>query len=103
MLVRGASPRRRWNTKGEIEEVEVADLMPKLKCLLSVTKRLNKAFGELALLSAISKNADGTYALNTDIADRVHKALPVAHLSFWRRQALLVLLKSIPWKNVEPR
>jgi hypothetical protein len=104
LLVRGATPRRRWDIQGEIEGVDAlrAGLDPELGSFLSDTLRLSNAFFELDLLSAVSKNSGQTYTLNEAVAGRIHESLPPEHRSFWRCQALVVAYRAIPWKYIEP-
>ena len=105
LLLRGASPRKRWNEHGEIEEMDAcrAGLLPELVHLLSNTAKLTNAFCELLLLSAISRNSDQTYTLDQAIRSHVFDSLPSEFHPFWRLQALVVSYHSIPWKYVEPR
>ncbi|KAF5658480.1 hypothetical protein FCIRC_12885 [Fusarium circinatum] len=86
LLSGGAAPRRRWNTRGEVEEVDAvtAGIAPELYSLLSSSSRLSNTFHELELSSAISKNADETYNLDEIVS-----------------QALIVIYRAIPWKYIE--
>ncbi len=103
LLSRGASPRRRWNAHGEIEEKDALHfgLTSALVDLLSSITRLNNAVGELVSLSAISKNSDQTYMVNRAVQTHVFNILPPGLHSFWRLQALVVAYRSIPWKYLE--
>ncbi|CVL11857.1 hypothetical protein FPRO06_07906 [Fusarium proliferatum] len=104
LLSRGAAPRRRWNTRGEIAAVDAAaaGLNPELYSLLSGSSRLSDAFHELELLSALSKNTDETYNLDEIVVSRIRERLSPESLSFFRSQALIVVYRAIPWKYVEP-
>ncbi len=103
ILFSGATPRKRWNVHGEIEETDAihAGLAPELGSLLSDIPRLSNAFHELNLLSALSKNSAQTYTLDEAVATRACKSLPPEHFSFWKRQALVVTYRAIPWKYIE--
>ncbi|KLP03223.1 uncharacterized protein LW94_5978 [Fusarium fujikuroi] len=104
LLSRGASPRRRWNTRGEIEEVDAAaaGLDPELYSLLSGSSKLRDAFHELELSSAVSKNMDETYNMDEIAASRIRERLSPETLLFFRSQALIVAYRAIPWKYIEP-
>ncbi|KAF5619782.1 hypothetical protein F52700_11610 [Fusarium sp. NRRL 52700] len=104
LLSRGAAPRRRWNMRGEIEEVDAvaAGLAPEVYSLLSGSSRLSDAFHELELSSAVSKNVDETYNLDESIASRIRERLLPEDLLFFRTQALIVVYRAIPWKYIEP-
>ncbi|KAI9146641.1 Calcium-dependent protein kinase 1 [Paramyrothecium foliicola] len=102
-LVRGALPRKRWNEHGEIEEVNAVHigLDPELRGLLSDAPRLSNAFDELDSSLATSKHGDHTYTLNEAVASRVRGELDAEHFSFWKRQALIITYRAIPWKYIE--
>ncbi|KAF5974095.1 hypothetical protein FBULB1_7927 [Fusarium bulbicola] len=104
LLSRGATPRRRWNMHGEMEEVDTipSGLVPELCSLLSGTSRLSDAFHELELSSAVSKNIDETYTLDEIIASRIRVRLSPENRLFYRSQALVVVYRAIPWKYIEP-
>ncbi|RDA90092.1 hypothetical protein CP533_2944 [Ophiocordyceps camponoti-saundersi (nom. inval.)] len=103
LLLRGATPRRRWTVQGEIEEANAlrAGLAPELITLLSDTLRLDSAFDELHLSATVSKNPDQTYTLTEAAADRIHESLCPEQLSFWRQQALTAVYRAVPWKYIE--
>lgn len=104
LLCCGATPRRRWTMEGGVEKTDTvrAGLAPELCSLLSDISRLTNALHELALSSTISKDSDQTYTLDGAVASRVRKRLSADHLSFWKRQALIVAYRAIPWKYIEP-
>ncbi|KAK0628691.1 hypothetical protein B0T17DRAFT_588740 [Bombardia bombarda] len=104
LLVRGATPRRRWNAQGKIDEVDAicAGLVPELSSLLSDMPRLSNAFHELGLSSAVSKNSSQAYTVDEAVAARVRESLSPELHSFWRCQALVVAYRSISWKYIEP-
>jgi hypothetical protein len=104
LLFRGASPRRRWNEHGEIEEADAlySGLHSELVHLLSSMAKLSNAFGELVALSAVSRNSDQTYIVDQAVLACVSDSLPPELHSFWRLQALIVVYRSIPWKYLEP-
>lgn len=101
---RGATPRRRWNELGEIEGVDAvrAGLAGDVGSLLSDNPRLANAFRELNQSSAVSMNTDHTYTLDEAVARRVREGVALEHLSFWRRQALIITYRAIPWRYIEP-
>ncbi|KAI5455731.1 hypothetical protein BGZ63DRAFT_368306 [Mariannaea sp. PMI_226] len=103
LLFRGATPRRRWNVYGEIEEVDAvpAGLAPELCSLLSDIPRLDNAFHELGLSTAVSKKSDQTYILDEAVASRIRERLSTENLSFFNCQALIVAYRAIPWKYLE--
>ena len=103
LLFRGATPRKRWNELGEIEEVDAihAGLVPELGSLLSDIPRLNNTFHELVLSSAVSENSDQVYTVDEAVA-RVHESLSPELHSFWRYHALVIAYRAIPWKYIEP-
>lgn len=100
LLLRGASPRKRWDHRGEIQEVD-SGLALGSGVFLSNNTRLSHAFHELTSLSAVSKDFDGTYTLTGDIAKRVHESLPAENIAFWKSQALIIAYRAIPWKYLE--
>ncbi|KAG5743179.1 hypothetical protein H9Q70_014112 [Fusarium xylarioides] len=104
LLSRGAAPQRRWNMRGEIEEADAVatGLAPELCSLLSDSSRLNDAFYELELSSAVSKNRDDTYNVDETVASRINERLLPENLLFFRSQALIVVYRAIPWKYIEP-
>ncbi|KAF4417385.1 hypothetical protein FACUT_12261 [Fusarium acutatum] len=104
LLSRGAAPRKRWNSRGEIEEVDAiaAGLDPELYSLLSGSSRLSDAFQELELSSAVSKNMDETYNLDEMVASRIRERMLPENLLFFRSQALIVVYRATPWKYIEP-
>lgn len=103
LLIRGSTPRRRWNRHGEMEEVAAIDagLVSELGSLLSDTPRLNDAFHELVQLSAVSKVSSHIYIIDNDVAARVRESLCPEMIVFWREQALMVTYRAIPWKYTE--
>lgn len=103
LLFRGATPRKRWNEHGEIEEVDArhACLAPELVNLLSDIQKLDDAFHELERSSTVLKDPDQTYTVNENVVDRVRGGIPQAKVSFWRCQALIVTYRAIPWKYIE--
>ncbi|KUJ07295.1 uncharacterized protein LY89DRAFT_677915 [Mollisia scopiformis] len=103
LISRGASPRRRWNAHGGIEEKDALyiALSSALVDLLSSIAKLDNALCELVSLSAISKSSDETYMVNRAVQARVSDSLPPELHSFWRLQALVVAYRSIPWKYLE--
>jgi hypothetical protein len=105
LLFRGATPKKRWNTHGEIDETDAkcVGLAPELVGLLSDVPKLNNAFHELALSSAVSKKSDQTYAVNGAAMAGVHVSLAPEFHSFWKYQALIVAYRAIPWKYIESR
>jgi hypothetical protein len=104
LLLRGATPRRRWNARGEIEEANatIASLAPEVANILSDLSRLRNAFRELDLSSVVSRKSDDAYTLNEAVASDVRKKLSPEYTSFWKRHALVVAYRAIPWKYIEP-
>lgn len=79
-----------------------AGLAPELYNLLSDIPRLDNAFHELNLSSAVLKNSDQTYTLDEIVASRIRERLSTENLSFYNHQALIVAYRAIPWKYIEP-
>jgi hypothetical protein len=104
LLSCGATPRKRWNVQGEIEEVDAihAGLVPELGSLLSDVTRLNNAFHELDISSVVSKDLDHTYRVDDAVVGRIHRSLSPELHYFWRFQALVIVFRSISWKYIEP-
>lgn len=104
LLFRGATPRKRWNTRGEIEEIDTTrvGLAPELCHLLLDLPRLSRASHELELLSAISKTSDQSYTVDEAITSRVYGNLSPELRFFWQSQALVISYRPIPWKCIEP-
>ncbi|KAK8076088.1 hypothetical protein PG994_003360 [Apiospora phragmitis] len=103
LVLRGASPRKRWDHRGEIQEVDSgrAGLASRLSVFLSDKARLSRAFHELVSSFAVSQESDETYTLTGELANRVHESLPAEDISFWRYQALVITYRAIPWKYLE--
>jgi hypothetical protein len=103
LLFRGATPRKRWNVQGEIEEVDAihTGLVPESGSLLSDVTRLSNAFHGLDLLSTVSKNSDQTYTVDEAVVARIRESLSPELHSFWRFQALVIVSRSTPWKYIE--
>ncbi|KAL2693528.1 hypothetical protein Neosp_000088 [[Neocosmospora] mangrovei] len=104
LLSRGAAPRKRWTTRGGVEEVDTAHtgLAPELHSLLLDGKRLGGVFDSLGLSSVVSRDHDQNYTLDETVATRVHDSVPPEDLPFWRSQALIISYRAIPWKYIEP-
>lgn len=103
LFVRGSTPRKRWTVEGKIEVVKATrvGLASEMVDLLSNAQRLTVAFVELCRSAAVLKYPDETYHLNEDMSARVHRSLDPDSLPFWRRQALIVAYRAIPWKYIE--
>lgn len=103
LCIRGATPRKRWNGSGEIEEVEAlhTGLVPELVHTLSSPADLNNALHFLQSESAISRNSDTICFVDPTISARISDNLPLELQSFWRLQALVIAFRSIPWKYLE--
>lgn len=102
LFVRGAMPRKRWTSAGEIEELDATHvgLDTELIGLLSDTSRLAKAFHELeSSRSVVSKS--GSYSINEDFVSYIRDNLPQDCLAFWKLQALVVAYRAISWKYIE--
>ena len=84
LLFRGATPRKRWNEHGNIDEVNAMDagLIPELASLCSDTLRLGNAFHELHVASAVSKNSAQDYTVCTAVAARLREKLSPDYTSF---------------------
>lgn len=104
LISRGATPRKRWNKYGKIDEMDATHvgLDPDLRILLSAKPRLSDAFLELGRSSIVSKQPDCTYVVDESIAPRVCANMSAKQISFWRCQALVVAYRAIPWKYIEP-
>jgi hypothetical protein len=102
-LTRGAIARKRWSAEGSIKEREADrnDLSQRLCTLLSDASRLQSCFDELTLSSAILDNGDRTYTVDESIANDIAKHLSAKDISHWKRQALVVAYRAIPWKYIE--
>ncbi|KKZ68681.1 hypothetical protein EMCG_05716 [[Emmonsia] crescens] len=105
LLLRGATPRKRWGEHGEVIETDAryTGLVPELVDLLSNPTKVENALSELQSLSAISRNSDHIYSLNRDVLPRVLGNLPLQFHPFWRLQALIIAFRSIPWKYLNSR
>ncbi len=103
LLLGGAAARRRWNREGGIETAEACHvgLAPELAGLLSDPRRLGDAFAELDLSSAVSTNPDGSHGLDGELAARIRDSIPPELGAFWRRQALILAWRAVPWKYLE--
>jgi len=103
ILFRGATRRKRWNIQGKIEETDAvhAGLAPEIGSFLSDIPRLDKAFHELHMSSAVVKNSEEIYTLEKAIASRVRESLPLECFHFWKCQALIAVYRAIPWKYIE--
>ncbi|KAI0572219.1 hypothetical protein Alg130_10587 [Pyrenophora tritici-repentis] len=102
LLLRAATPRMRWTVQGETEEVDAAEsgLCPQLQSLLSDVSRVRNAIRELSSLSVVSF-ADQACSLSEQVASSVRENLPAEQTVFWKRQALLITYRAIPWKHIE--
>jgi hypothetical protein len=107
LLFRGATPRKRWTIRGEVEEANAyrVGLAPQLASLLSDTSRLSEALQKLENSSSVvlDSAADSTkaYTLNEAVASNARAKLSDEDLSYWRCQALIVTYRAIPWKYLE--
>lgn len=104
LLRHGATPRKRWNTRGGVEDVDpiCSGLDPELGGLLSDTPRLTSAFHKLSLASAVLETLDQAYSVTEAVVATIHEILTPQLHPFWRRQALIVAYKSISWRYLEP-
>ncbi|OJD20889.1 hypothetical protein ACJ73_07771 [Blastomyces percursus] len=105
LCVRGSTPRKRWNNRGDIEVMNALDagLVPELVQALSHHTDLDNALRELRSFSAVSSKSGSTCSLDPSVSARILRSLPLEFHSFWRKQALIVAFRSIPWKYLEPR
>jgi hypothetical protein len=69
--------------------------------LISDPQRLADAFSELGLSSAVSRSADGTHTADGALAARIRDSMPPELRLFWRRQALIVAWRAVPWRYLE--
>ncbi|RCI12111.1 hypothetical protein L249_0945 [Ophiocordyceps polyrhachis-furcata BCC 54312] len=100
ILYRGGTPRKRWTEDGGIG---LTSALPDvaLQPLLSDLSTLNDAMGQLQRLSAVSANVGGTYTLRSDVQATVLEKLPPETYPLWRRQALIIACRAVPWKYLE--
>ncbi|KAK2741014.1 LipA and NB-ARC domain-containing protein [Colletotrichum kahawae] len=100
MLYRGGTPRKHWTKDGGIGDTSALHDIT-LQPLLSDLSALNKAMNELQRRSAVSVDMGGTYTLRPDVKATVLEELPSANFPFWRRQALIIAYRAVPWKYLE--
>jgi hypothetical protein len=102
LLFRGAMPRKRWTSAGEVEELDATrvGLDQELIGLLSDTSRLARAFHELEASRSVLSDS-GSYSLNEDFGSCIRDHLPQECLAFWKLQALVVAYRAISWKFIE--
>lgn len=89
LLVRVASPRKRWTPEGEYEDNNATGmgLAPELLELLSDTPRLRNALNNAP--SILKSDSSDYYAINQSTMRSVHDLLPHDCLDFWKCQALI--------------
>lgn len=100
MLHRGGTPRKRWTEDGRIGDMSALHDIT-LQLLLSDLSALKEAMNGLQRRSAVSVDMGGTYTLRPDIKATVLEELPSADFLFWRRQALIIAYRAVPWKYLE--
>ncbi|KAF4419031.1 hypothetical protein CGGC5_v011015 [Colletotrichum fructicola Nara gc5] len=100
MLHRGGTPRKRWTEDGGIGDTSALHDIT-LQPLLSDLSALKEAMNGLQRRSAVSVDMGGTYTLRPDIKATVLEELPSADYPFWRRQALIIAYRAVPWKYLE--
>lgn len=103
----GTASRKRWDTRGEMEEVEAvrAGLSPELLRLLDTPSVLATSLEELCRVNVVGKvpgNSD-MYALNEVLRARIRDSLPLDLQTYLRSQALLLTYRAVPWKYLEPK
>lgn len=103
LLSRGAAQVTRWTCRGEVGKYDAAcgGLVPELVALLADSSRFFQAIRELELSSTISKVSDNCYILDAAVGSSVHQHLSPELITFWKRQAITVAARSIPWKYLK--
>lgn len=99
----GGSPRKRWTVDGDVAVVDAADagLLSCLVSLLCDLSRLDRALDDLA--NSILRKTDQYYHLDEGASSRIRDGLSTPEANLWKRQALIVSYRAIPWKHIELR
>lgn len=102
LLIRGASPRKRWGPDGQIEEIDAthAGLAPEVVSFLSDPQRLRPVLNEVSRLS-VKEQWPGILVADKPAFDNVWEKLSANQRIFWSRQALILCYRVIPWSYLE--
>jgi hypothetical protein len=105
LLYRGASPRKRWDEFGRIEETDALHLglFPELARICSYKTTLNHALSQLQSSLAISRISEHTLRVDQSVLAAMTTRIPVEFHPTWRLQAFIIAYRSIPWKYLETR
>ena len=101
ILIRGRSPRRRWDESGEIKETTAveAGLDPDLFAFLSNELALNQAINILASHSPLEVNThtdnQQTFTLDPHLLRNITQQLPQAEKAKWSPQACVLTCQAL--------
>lgn len=86
LLSRGASPRKRWDESGGVEQRGASDsgLFAELVRICSCNTTLNHALSQLQSPSAISKVSHDTFKLNRHVMALILRRIPPEFYPIWR-------------------
>lgn len=101
LLIRGSSPRNRWNSQGDIESVDASavGLPSALANVLSNQQSLVSAMTRLP--HAYIKISHQLYEVDGEIAHLARQRHAPDDQTHWKNRALIVAYRSIPWKYLE--